>query len=89
MFVTSKSVNENASVETRVSGLACKLWSSGGPGSGLVPQGQTSGCVWTFVILDRVTWYCWRLVSRGGTEKPLALRVLLWSGLGEDSVIAD
>lgn len=41
MFVTSKSVNENASVETRVSGLACKLWSSSGPGSGLVPQGQT------------------------------------------------
>ena len=38
MFVTSKSVNENASVETRVSGLACKLWSSSGPGSGLVPQ---------------------------------------------------
>lgn len=36
-------------------------------------------------ILDRGTWYYWRLVSRGGTVKPSALRVLLWSGLGEDS----
>lgn len=37
-------------------------------------------------ILDRGTWYCWHLVGRGGTVKPSALRVLLWSGLGEDSV---
>lgn len=65
-------MNEITSVETRVSGLVCKLWSSRGLGSGLVPQGQTSGSVWTFVILDRGTWYSWCLVSRRGTVKPLA-----------------
>ena len=44
-------MNENASVETRVSGLVCKLWSSGGPGKQSCPQGQTSSSVWTFTSL--------------------------------------